>query len=395
MNRNKVLYSEYAAFRKKGVLEFFEKKLQSKRSLTIYDPMAGTAPLIPLVECGGHRAYFNDIFPLHYFINRAKTFNSFQCFRQTGKSWFLDRMKSHMKLINNKRLVISEKWIEKSVLKGLVDAWNSFEIYDEDKKVLLKAILLLCVKPLSSITETKNPTWIKSGGISTDRKLDDVIERSVARLENYYKYNYSKVIETKRGNCIFLNRNANDVRLPEKVDLIITSPPYCNRFAIKASYGPEGYFLSAAGFEIQDRDIIGTIVVKDYDSFNNDIDFLMDNSREASIVFSKMKESRKRDEHVYYIKYFCRYFINLYTIMLSVLENLKSNGKMYLVTQDNTHRGQSIEIEKILLELLGNKNWKSNIVNKWERHHMGLQNISRDSALVKPMQYEKLIEVWR
>jgi len=392
---SKILYSEYAAFRKKGVLEFFEKELQSRKSLKIYDPMAGTAPLIPLVEYGGHKAYFNDIFPLHYFINRAKTFNSFQCFQQTGKSWFLDRMKSHLKLINNKRLVISEKWIEESVLKGLVHAWDSFEIYNEDKSVLLKAILLLCVRPLSSITQTKNPTWIKSGGISSDRKLDDIIEESITRFENYYKYNYSKIVETKRGNCIFLNRNANEVKLPEKVDLIITSPPYCNRFDMKTSYGPEGYFLSSVGFEIQARDIIGTIIVKDYDSFKNDIDFLMDNSREANVVFSRMKESRKRDEHVYYIKYFSRYFISLYKIMLSVLENLKSNGKMYLITQDNTHRGQLIEIEKILLELLGNKNWKFNMVDQWERHHMGLQNISRDSAFVKPRQYEKLIEVWR
>ena len=68
MNNYKILSSEYGAFREE-IQDVF-KRLLVKPSV-ILDPMSGTAPLIAFIETKGHTAYFNDILPVHFFVNKA------------------------------------------------------------------------------------------------------------------------------------------------------------------------------------------------------------------------------------------------------------------------------------------------------------------------------------
>ena len=364
MNNAKILSSEYSAFRKE-ILEYFEKNLRKREPLVILDPMAGTAPLIPLIESGGHRAYFNDILPLHFFINQAKTYRVFKYYKQRGHNWFLEQLLNYMNILKGKKLIISEKWIEDSVLDGLVNAWHAVEECDENAKTLMRAVILLCVRPLASITKSKNPTWPKFGGISSNKNLLDIIEESLSRFDNYYKKHYQSSFEERNGECIFFNNNASEMTLPEKVELIITSPPYCNRFDIMRSYGPENYFLSALGYKVQTRDIIGTIKVEDYESLDIDYDYITSNSEKACKLLSGMEKSKKRDEQTYYLKYYTRYFMTLFNTMVKVLNNLSPKGRMYFVTQDNMHRGKRIEIDKVLRELLSENEWESRLLKKW------------------------------
>jgi len=394
MNNTKILSSEYSAFRKE-ILEYFENNLRKREPLVILDPMAGTAPLIPLIESGGHKAYFNDILPLHFFINQAKTYQVFQYYKQLGYNWFLEQLLNYMNILNGKRLLISEKWIEDSVLDALVNAWHAVEECDETAKRFMRAVILLCVRPLASITKSKNPTWPKFGGISSNKNLPDIIEESLSRFDNYYKKHYQSSFEERNGECIFFNNNASEMTLPEKVELIITSPPYCNRLDIMRNYGPENYFLSALEYKVQTRDIIGTIKVEDYESLDFDYDYLTSHSEKAYKLLSEMKKSKKRAEQTYYLKYYTRYFVTLFHTMEKVLNHLSVSGKMYFVTQDNTHRGELIEIDVVLGELLRHNGWESKIIEQWERHHMGLQTVSRDRAFVRPKQFEKLIVMWR
>lgn len=393
MNNAKLLNSEYATFRSE-ILDYFKGKLINKRPLIILDPMAGTAPLIPLVESQGHKAYFNDILPLHFFINQAKTYKAFKYYKKLGYNWFYKKLLNYMNPLSDKRLCISEKWIEDSVLDGLNKAWYAVEECEEMARTIMRAVILLCVRPLSSITKSKNPTWLKFGGISSGKGLPDIIEESLSRLDNYYKH-YQLSLAEKGGECIFSNENASEINLKEKVDLIITSPPYCNRLDIIKSYGPENYFLSSIGYKVETRDIIGTIKVKEYETLELDYDYLIKNSKCAHSLLSKIKKSKKRDEQTYYLKYYTRYFATLFHTMEKVLNHLSVSGKMYFVTQDNTHRGELIEIDVILVELLRHNGWESKIIEQWERHHMGLQTVSRDRAFVRPKQFEKLVVVWR
>jgi hypothetical protein len=58
--------------------------------------------------------------------------------------------------------------------------------------------------------------------------------------------------------------------------------------------------------------------------------------------------------------------------------------------QENTHRGLRIETNKALRDFLSKQGFHVRHVREWDRHHMGLQNISRHYRLVSPKQREAI-----
>jgi len=272
MNNFKILSSEYGSFRDDIVKRF--KRGVLKKPSVIYDPMAGTAPLIPFIEMKGHTAYLNDILPIHFFINKAKTYQVFQNYQKKGYNWFFELLLECMALLEGKVLVMSDNWIDDSILSGLIEAWHATERYDEESATLLKATILLCVRPLSSTTKSKNPTWLKFGGISSDKDLEEIIRDSLTRFDKYYRHHYMSSRIKKKGECIITHRNATKLQLPQKVDFILTSPPYCNRLDPIVQYGPENYFLSALGYIISEEDLVSITKVRHYDRLEEDFEYL-------------------------------------------------------------------------------------------------------------------------
>ena len=393
MKTIKTLIPEYAVFRP-DIHEYFQMKIL-KEPLVILDPMAGTAPLIPFIETHGHRAYLNDILPVHFYINRAKRYQIFQCYKQYGYDWYVQQLLHCMAPLQGKHLCISDKWIDDSVLDSLIQAWHAVERYDESAAILLKATILLCVRPFSSITRTENPTWFKAGGMSSNKDLQEIVGESLTRFDKYYSHCYESSHIDRRGESIIMCQNASELRLPQKVDLILTSPPYCNRLDPIVQYGPESYFLSAVGHTSPEKGLIGTTKVRDYETFATDFEYLTSKSEYASHLLNKIRKSPKADDPAYYLKYYTRYFAMIHQTLDRVLDNLSSSGKMYIVLQDNTHRGELIEIDRVLRELLGANGWRCRVVKKWERHHLGLRHISREHAFVRPKQSEKLVVMLR
>ncbi|MCW3985147.1 MAG: hypothetical protein NWE91_01890 [Candidatus Bathyarchaeota archaeon] len=392
MNNYKILSSEYGSFRN-SIVKLFKKRVLKKPSVLL-DPMAGTAPLIPFIEMEGHTAYLNDILPLHYFINKAKTYRVFMDYQKKGYDWYFEQLLECMALLEGKVLVMSDNWIDDSILNGLVEAWHATEEYDDESAILLKAIIILCVRPFSSVTKSNNPTWLKFGGISSDKDLGDIIKDSLTKFDGYYRYYYLSHRIKKKGECIFTHLNATELQLPQKVEIILTSPPYCNRLDPIVQYGPENYFLSALGHRSPDESLVTTTKVRNYDRLEADFEYLTANSEFANRLLNKIKKS-KADDRSYYLKYYTRYFAKLFEVVIKVLDNLSPSGKMYIVTQDNIHRGNLIEIDTILRELLKQRGWRSRLIKTWNRHHLGLRNVSRKHAFVKPRHFEKLVVLYQ
>lgn len=393
MRTDRILSSEYGKFRPE-IQDYFRKKVL-KSPMRIYDPTAGTAPLIPFIEVEGHTAYFNDVLPIHCFINMAKTYRVFQCYEQHGYDWLLEQLCYCMAPLEHEPLHISDKWIADGVLNCLILAWKSADRYEADVATLLRAAVLASVRPLSSITRSGNPTWFKFGGISSTKGFREVAAERLARFGRYYAHNYDSSRVKELGQCFFSAKEAVELRLPHKVDLILTSPPYCNRLEPTVQYGPENYFLSALGYGVPESSIIGTTKVRDYGTLAEDFERLTSISKYASSLLNSIRRSRTPDDPSYYLKYYTRYFAMLVGTTESALHHLSRTGKMYVVTQDNTHRGQLIEIDTILRESLRDKGWNVRVVRKWQRHHLGLRNVSREHAFVRPKHFEKILLVWR
>lgn len=388
----KLLDSEYATFRK-GVLDYFCKNVLTEPCI-FYDPMAGSASLLPILENNGYISFFNDLLPLHYFINQAKSYEIFQKFRQNGPEWYLIKLLQMLSPLKGKRLYLDSEWINEEVLITLINAWKETQRFHEAEECLLKAIILLSIRSLSSFTSSKNPTWFKPGGVSQDKEIDTIISQSIFRFDEYYRTFYSGHDGKLRGSTTITMETAVSNTISQKADLIITSPPYANRLDLKRQFGPESYFLDKLGYGVSTKDIIGTTVVHDYDTFSSDYEFLINNSEHAKQLFLRIQ---KYNEHGadYYLKYYCRFFAGLINTILAVLSNLSNTGKAYIVTQDNMHRGFCIEMDTVLRQALKKSGWSSKIVKKWERHHLGLQNVSRNHAFIKPKHFEKIVVFWR
>jgi hypothetical protein len=394
VNNFRILPSEYGAFR--GEIQGFFKHTVLKKPSVILDPMTGTAPLIPFIETNGHTAYLNDILPVHFFINKAKTYQAFRNYQKRGYDWCFQGLLNCMSPLEGKELCISDKWIDDNILHGLVQAWHAAELLDRNSATILKAVILLCVRPLSSITKSKNPTWLKYGGMSSGKNLNGIIRDSLTRFDRYYHHHYpSLTVAKNRGKCIITHKNAADLSLSRKVDFILTSPPYCNRLDPIVQYGPENYFLATLGYISPEEGLISTTKVRDYDQLASDFETLTTRSKYACRLLTRIKESSVSDDPGYYLKYYTRYFAKLFQVIDRALSNLSKTGKMYIVTQDNTHRGELIEIDRVLSDMLRANNWSSKVIKKWERHHQGLRNVSRNHAFVRPKQLEKLMVIWR
>jgi len=155
MKKIKILHTEYGSFND-DIIQFLIRRLKEKKNCSLLDPMAGTAPLIPFIENNDYRAYFNDLMPLHFFINRAKTYDIYQSYLKQGKIWYQKELQEALGTLRNKKSVISNEIIESSVFAGLTQAWNSLEKYEERQAILMRALILLCVRPFSSTIVSKN-----------------------------------------------------------------------------------------------------------------------------------------------------------------------------------------------------------------------------------------------
>lgn len=399
MQRLRLLHKEYASFRPDIVKYFVTEVLPNSK--TILDPMAGTSQLIPYVEYLGLTAYFNDILPLFFYVNRAKTFKTCRTILtlQKRNSQFLGReLRKCLVKLEKKRLIISEKWIHDDVLEGLLHAWQKSNDYEENLGHFLKAIIILCVRSYTSTSPSpKNTTWYKPGGMTSGKKLIEVIKEQIEKIFSYYNNYYPDIENIKGGDCQFLIKDASSLNLKKEIDTILTSPAYANRYDYTVMYAPELYFLYKADPQIDPPNLKKTILasnsVEDYSTLENDLDILSKKAPKTRAFLSEVEKRGLKRENKYYLRYFCKYYSNLYNIFDNLLSLLSARGAIYIVVQNNIHRGELNSMDEFMTEYFSMQGLKvENVFNKL-RMHQGRRNISADYPIVLKKHMETIIRV--
>lgn len=390
-----VLATEYASYRDQ-VIKVLSSELehadQSRRQpLVLYDPMAGTAPFLYHAERFGYTAYFNDLNSLHLYINAAKSLSSYLAFRKIGPNKLLSIICAMASGLDRCRRSATEQWIEHSVLKKLTLAWKRSGEQSESITVLTKATLLLAIRDFSSFVKTKNPTWFKPGGLRPNVSAKQAFRSAIERLDCFYQHTYDKTSQVKGGRIILTDYDASRSGPKCKVDVVMTSPPYCNRVDWDRLYAPEHFFLEAVGVWHTRTEFMGTTAVHGYSDFDSEFNFVRERSnylcRFLEEVQKRQIDGERRSN--YYVKYFTRYFTGLFRVFDKAAGILrKNNAGIYFVVQDNNHRGLFIKIGKALVESLAIQGFRFSEVETWDRHHLGLQNVSRRHRVVNPKQRE-------
>lgn len=396
----KFLHREYATFRPKICKYFIENVLPNAEN--ILDPMAGTAPLIPYVEYLHLVAFFYDILPIYYFINRAKTYKVFRKVYEKKLISIEKELMKYLKPIKNKRLIISEKWIPDDVLEALLNAWNLSDNHEEQISIFIKAIIILCIRPLSCVTVSlKNGTWYRQGGMTSGKDISQIIHEKINKYKLYYETYYLKL--TQGGNINFSTCNSQEIQDLNNIDTIITSPPYANRYDYVIMYAPELYFMSKADKNINVKnlrtEILGSNRVVDFQVFDNDIELIDKKSPKTMEFLLKVRDKRREDEKKnkkknekdYYFRYFTKYYVNLYNILDKLIDILIEKGNLYIVVQNNIHRGELNSMDDFIKDYFQHKGLESAIVYQELQKHQGTRNISADYPLVLKKHKESII----
>jgi len=393
----RLLTTEYASYRA-TVIEALSSELAKaqqcrSRPLVLYDPMAGTARLLPEAERCGYTAQFNDLNSLHFYVNAAKTYQSYLTFRDIGPDKLLSIVCRMASGLDRCPRTATEQWIEDSVLKRLTRAWKRTE--DESKPIasLARAIILLAVRDFSSFVRTKNPTWLKPGGLRSCVSAKEAFGFAIKKLENFYQDAYANHGPVKGGDITLTDYDASRSVPEHEVDAVMTSPPFCNRVDWDRLYAPEHFFLSAVGVWHTRTEFLGTTAVDEYCDFESDLNFVRERSEYLRRFLNKVGKRQIRSERQsdYYVKYFTRYFAGLFRAFDMTVRSLsKTNAGIYFVVQENIHRGLSIRIGRALADSLSSQGLRSSPLKTWQRHHQGLQNISKRHRLVTRKQSERI-----
>lgn len=401
----RLLPVEYARFRP-HVLGFLERVIPARPSV-ILDPMAGTAPLLPFVQTHGHTGYFADLLPVHYYANRLRSYDSCRLYRQLGREKIIDmvlRSSGRLRSVAERQR-ISADWFDRETLSALVSTWRNLEQHIEPIRGMLQACVLFSARDLSTYSKTKNGTWPRPGGIAPATPLRTVLERALFRPENrpvdglepYYGVTYGNLQPGPLGKVRVVQADAARLRIPRPVDLIITSPAYCNRLDYQRMYGPELSFLAAVGSAFDSAAVLGTNIVRDYTRFESDFGYATTRSRSVARFLSTVEERQRSSERSsnYYVRCFTRYFARLFTTFEHLLENLAPNGRLVVVTQDNSHRGELIRIDAALRDLLRRNGFRIDLARQWSVHHLGKRNVSRHYPAITHLQTERVLVAHR
>lgn len=395
----KILPREYSSFRD-DIISYFDSQVLPFAK-TILDPMAGTAPLIPFATKHGIKSFFNDIIPLHYFINRSKTFHVYKHIKDhlsKQPTFLIEELSKCLVNLRKNRLIISDKWIPDENLDGLIFAWDFADNYEKYLSMFFKSIILLCISSFSSVSRSeKNATWYRPGGMSADLELSQVIEAAIFKYQSYYRHFYEQIGDSQGESCFLMYGDAEKLDLREKVDVILTSPAYANRYDIVKMYGPELYFLSKLGLSSDNETlkecVLATNVVSDYQSPNQDIDILRDIAPETYKFLIEVKGKQRPTEKDYYLRYFTKYYSKLYKVFDHFLPMLAKNGSFYIAVQNNVHRGELNAMDDFLEDFFVRKGLYVERPFIEMRTHQGRRNISADHPLIMKKHAETVLRV--
>jgi hypothetical protein len=398
-----VLATEYSSYRDEVIDVLSTKMADAEESrshpLVVYDPMAGTAPLLSLAERRGYTVYFNDLNPLHLYVNAAKTLPSYLTFKKIGPAKLLSLVCEMASGLDRCPRTPTEEWIESPVLDRLILAWKRSEEQNNSIATLVKAILLLAIRNFSSFAKTMNPTWLKPGGLRPKISAEKAFRFAIERIDAFYQHAYTKHSEIKGGRIVLTDHDASRRAPGCKVDAVMTSPPFCNRVDWDRIYAPEHFFLEAVGVWNTKTQFLGTTAVRLYPDFDLEVKFVTERSEYLTQFLREVKKRQIRSERRsdYYVKYFTRYFAGLFRVFdMSASVLAKDNTGIYFVVQDNTHRGLPIQIGQALAESLSKQGFHvDRLEPSWDRHHLGLRNISKRYRLVTPKQRESIWHAFR
>jgi len=202
---------------------------------------------------------------------------------------------------------------------------------------------------------TSNPSWIK-----TPRKNDIKISISKGEiLDSFNEEVNRQIFIVSQCKAIphnvpteFEVCNSQDISInSNKVDLIVTSPPYCTRIDYAVLTKPELAILGfdSAYFKKLRNEMIGTTAI---DDTSHDINSKWGDS--CYKFLNQMSEHTSVASKSYYLKNHIQYFSSMEKSMKEINRVLKDGGDAILVVQDSYYKDLHNNLPLFISEMATN-----------------------------------------
>lgn len=357
------MYPYYAGFPE----SFVRTLLSSARlppSSVVYDPWNGSGTTTSAASALGYASIGLDINPAMIVVAKARLFPVSEApslipickgIVERARSKAIDLAGDDPLLTwfgpSAARLLRS---LERSCAALLVDRQVGWKIEQISTfAALMYTALFASARKLAAPLRSANPTWIRAPKRPADRvriSQKQLAETFTAAIESVQEHLSAKKIDTmERANCQILVADATTTIPSQKVDWILTSPPYCTRI----DYAAATYIELALIQPLLEIDVeqlrssmIGTTKVP-----RNDIVPAEQWGSKCNTFLRAVQSHQSKASKGYYYRTHLDYFDKMYRSLGKLAAALKPQGAAVLVAQDSYYKELHNDLPGMLIEI--------------------------------------------
>jgi len=362
----------YAAFSPSFVMTIINLFKLTRYSILL-DPFVGSGTTCIVAKSMGVPSIGVEFNPFAYFITRAKVGWNFDS-RALEEGLILSKNASET---DNEPSDDFMKWFplgDPTVRKTLgMGRYILKEISNNDLRDFLLAALLLSLRNVARIKRGSNPVWMRVGETPPQSNHDIFGIFSEQARKMFHDQQEIRTYDQCRTEILF--GDTRTLTLPEKVDAVITSPPYLNRLDYVMNYRLENDFLAnlkalpaLEPSRLFRKKIIGTVAVIDKSPPKDEW------GKTCVEILNRIYKHTSKAAASYYYPTIMQYFKDMYECLTRMQEALKANGACIIVVQTSYFKDIEIPVSQIFSEMAQNLGFNKAFIARREnvRVHMGL-----------------------
>ncbi len=361
--QNKTIYHYYAGYSDEFVEDIIKSYFSLSTKDTILDLWNGSGTTTKVAYKNNIKAYGFDINPVMKYIAEAKLVsqNDETLLREVLRlslSQFDNRVTK-----NNNPVDLLGLWLNNKSIRIIryfeMNVNESCKLLSVSMPVIsfFKVLQFRLIRFFLQKFMTSNPTWIKHNIKDVDKiniKKTDVKKNIYSIFEDMVA-SLSDSDEINETHQLPIILTASSYQIPlanNSIDAIITSPPYCTRIDYVISTLPELAILGFSKDSIQclRNSMIGSTTI----AFDNT--FALEIPSSTAIKFlDSVKGHDSKASNSYYLKYYKKYFLQMYMSLNELERVIKPNGSCCIVIQNSFFKdillSLNIIIEEMMIEL--------------------------------------------
>jgi hypothetical protein len=369
----------------RSTLEHFGYEQKSK----VLDPFSGASTTLIESQLMGLRCYGFELNPFLYFVGK------------TSLNWDLDlpRLKKLRDSLSNtfeiNKVLFAKasceelripvppihnvyRWWRADVLKDLLILKEAIHLVTDDGQLAYRDFFILCLAGVM-VPDLTNVTLGKLQLHFIDRANDRIdvrksyfhhLEKMISDLEKIKAQTYSNYSKLFNTDSTVLN----GVEIKEKIDFVVTSPPYPNRYSYVWNTRPFLYFFDIFSDAKQASDLDKASIGGTWGTATSCLSKgIIEPCDDLVKEFVEPVAAEIRAKDNLMANYLMKYF-NLLWKQINVMdEHLAPNAKVAYVVGNSRIKEVYVEVDVILSKMFENSSlgFKNNYVNRFRRRNSG------------------------